>query len=528
MKKTRGILFYALIMGLLVLSNSCKKDEDNDDPKNVAVLTTADVTDITQTGAIAGGDITNDGGVEVTARGVCWGTSESPSINDSKTEDGKGEGNFTSQISELSSNTTYYVRAYATNSAGTGYGKAISFKTLEAITLSVLTTADVTEIKSSSAVSGGNITNDGGVEVTARGVCWSTSNSPTIDNYKTIDGENIGSFISKITDLNANTTYYVRAYATTIIGTSYGKETSFTTLDMVSPVITTAEVTNITPIYGVSGGNISSDGEATITARGVCWNTHTTPTIADSKSNNGTGIGSFSSEMSYLTLNTTYFVRAYATNRNGTFYGNEVSFTTENGVTDADGNVYETVTIGTQTWMARNLRTTKYNDGTPIEYLSKPESTAGYSWYMNDITTYGYSYGGLYNWYAVNSGKLCPAGWHVPTDAEWQTLVTFLGGEYVAGGKLKYSEPYYWSAPNTDATNSSGFGALPGGWSFTLVSSTPDADIYHDDIWEYGYWWSATEITSNAWYRSMSYSDGKVARHNVIKKTQMSVRCIKD
>jgi uncharacterized protein (TIGR02145 family) len=295
------------------------------------------------------------------------------------------------------------------------------------------------------------------------------------------------------------------------------------------PVLTTTEVTDISAVYAVSGGNISSEGGAAITARGVCWSTNQRPTIDDAKSNDGKGIGSFSSEMSPLKYNTTYYVRAYATNSNGTFYGNEVSFTSEDGVLDIDGNVYKTVTIGTQTWMASNLQTTKYNDGTRIEYLYQPESTAGYSWYMDDITTYGYTYGGLYNWHAVNSGKLCPAGWHVPTNAEWDVLVDELGGELIAGGKLKYNGANFWLNPNTDATNSSGFGALPGGTSFWLVSSTPDADIYYELIWRTGYWWSSTtETESSAWYRSMSFDNAKVYKSYYSKSAKFSVRCIKN
>ena len=167
-------LLLLLTLGWVVFA--CEKD----DPKSIAQLTTTGVTEITQTTAVAGGNITNDGGANVVARGVCWSTGQSPTINDSKTSNGSGVGSFSSSITGLEPNTTYFVRAYATNSEGTSYGKAITFKTLEAIELPTLTTTEVAEITLTTAVSGGNISDDGGAPVTARGVCWSTNETPTI------------------------------------------------------------------------------------------------------------------------------------------------------------------------------------------------------------------------------------------------------------------------------------------------------------------------------------------------------------
>lgn len=525
MKKTRGILLCTLIMGLLVLSNSCKKDEDNGGPKKDAVLTTAVVTDITQTGAIAGGNISDDGGMEVTARGVCWGKSESPSIKDSKTEDGKGKGIFTSQIVELSPNTTYYVRAYATNSVGTSYGKAISFKTREGITLSVLTTADVTEITPSSAVSGGNITNDGGVKVTARGVCWSKSKAPTIEDNKTIDGENTGSFISKITNLSGKTTYYVRAYATTIVGTSYGKETSFTTLDMTLPVVTTTEVTKITQLTAVSGGTIASNGGSPITARGVCWSRETDmPTTDFPKTVDGTGIGSFTSNITDIfPSDIAFWVRAYATNSKGTAYGEPVSFLPGPSAKDGNGHEYPIVKIGTQIWMAENLQATKYNDWTtdiPTQengVFWSELKTAAYCWYDNS----NHSKGALYNWYAVEKGNICPSGWHVPTQGEWETLIEFLGGSAVAGGKLKEKGTTNWTNPNMGGTNSSSFKALPGGFR--------NDNGNFNELGNAGYWWQSTkDATMFITGYKLSYNKTSIETTNAKKSEGRSVRCIAD
>ena len=135
---------------------------------------------------------------------------------------------------------------------------------------------------------------------------------------------------------------------------------------------------------------------------------------------------------------------------------------------DIEGNVYPAVIIGTQVWMAENLKTTKYNDGMAIPLVSDNNAwealkTPGYCWYNNDAAANKNRFGALYNWYTVNTKKLCPAGWHVPNDKEWTTLRTYLGGEEIAGGKLKETGTTHWTSPNTDATNQTGFTALPGG-----------------------------------------------------------------
>ena len=298
------------------------------DPES-PIVTTAEVTDITQTTAVSGGNVTDDGGASVTARGLCWSTSQNPTISDNHTSDGNGTGSFTSNLTNLTANTTYYVRAYATNENGTSYGEQKSFTTLQNIELPTVTTAEVTDITQTTAVSGGNVTDDGGVAVTARGLCWSTSQNPTISDNHTSDGNGTGSFTSNLTNLTANTTYYVRAYATNENGTSYGEQKSFTTLQNIElPTVTTAEVTDITQTTAVSGGNVTDDGGASVTARGVCWSKDPNPTIDNSFISNGNGTGSFTIEISGLTSATTYYVRAYATNSEGTSYGEQKTFTT--------------------------------------------------------------------------------------------------------------------------------------------------------------------------------------------------------
>lgn len=396
--------------------------------------------------------------------------------------------------------------------------------------LPTVTTTVVTEISYTTATSGGDVTNNGGAPIVSRGVCWNTSADPTIANSTTTESGGLGAFTSNITQLTQNTLYYVKAYATNSAGTGYGNQVSFTTSQVEVPVLTTTEITAITQTTAASGGNITDDKGRPVTARGVCWSTNQNPTIADTKSGDGTGTGIFIHTMVGLTPGTIYYVRAYATNSVGTAYGTQVSFTTSSGgqtgtVTDIGSNIYNIVTIGTQIWMAENLKTTKYKDGTAIPLATDGSAwaaleTPGYSWYNNDSTTYNATYGALYNWYTVSTGILCPTGWHVPSDAEWTTLITYWGGENVAGGKLKESGTTHWSSPNIGATNETGFTALPGGYA--------DDDVSFFYFRLYGGWWSSTGGGLEAWSRCMTYTDSRVYHEYYNKKDGFSVRCVKD
>ena len=314
------------------------------------------------------------------------------------------------------------------------------------------------------------------------------------------------------------------------------------------PTLTTTTISAISATSSTSGGNVTSDGGAPISARGVVWSTSTNPTIAlTTKTSNGTGTGSFSSTLTNLTSKTTYYVRSYATNSAGTGYGNEISFTTSDstnvmGITcsgtptvkDIDGNTYNTVQIGTQCWTKENLKVTKYNDGTTIPLDTSGGlngNGTGQTWSVRTTgarTIYGHNnnnlevYGYLYNWYAVvDIKRLCPTGWHVPTDAEWTILTTYLGGESVAGGKMKSSGTTNWNSPNTGATNESGFSGLPGGYRYN--------DGSFSTIRDNAFFWSATEnSSSNAWFRFLYYANGYVDRYNYSKTFGASVRCLRD
>jgi uncharacterized protein (TIGR02145 family) len=343
--------------------------------------------------------------------------------------------------------------------------------------------------------------------------------------------------------LTSGTLYHVRAYATNSAGTAYGNDLSFTTVAAVVPTLTTTAVTSVEVTTAVSGGNISSDGGGSITARGTCWATTASPTTGNSKTTNGTGTGSFTSNISGLLAGTTYYVRAYATNIAGTAYGSQYTITTK--VQDGDGNTYNTVVIGTQTWMAENLRTTKYNDGTTaISNVTDDATwmglgTPAYCWY-NNSTANRDVYGGMYNWYTIRDGNVCPSGWHVPSDVEWETLELYLGmatgsqtGQVAAwgwrgtdqGAQLKSTSGW---PTGQNGTNTSGFTALPGGYRYA-------ANGTFNNIGTLSYWWTSTAepLPSDiATYRRMDgaadATNNQVFRGAVNQEGGKYIRCLKD
>jgi len=515
------------------LSVRCVSDAST--PASLPTVTTTTTVSITATTATSGGNVTDNGGAAVTERGICYSTTTNPTTANNKITSGTGIGLFTANISGLSISTTYYIRAYATNSAGTAYGNQVTFTTLSTGIPSLTTTA-ATSITTNSSISGGNVISDGGLTVSARGICYATTISPTTSNSTVSSGSGTGSFTSNITGLTAGTTYYVRAYATNSFGTAYGNQISFTTTAAGQvPILTTSTATSITSSTATSGGIISSNGGSAITSRGICYSLTANPTTANNTAVSGSTVNTFSADIAGLVPNTMYYVRAYAVNSVGTGYGNQISFTTLSAstsgatVTDIDGNVYDTITIGTQTWMKQNLNVTKYRNGDSI-----PNSTNNNQWfglttgvycnYNNDVNN-ATTYGRIYNGYSVaDNRKLCPTGWHIPTDAEMLILATYLGGTNIAAGTLKETGTVHWTSPNTGATNISGFTSLPGGNRFS-------AGDYHD-IYNIGGWWSATTITStngtNMRNIEMNYNNTILERNTYQLNHGFSVRCLRD
>jgi uncharacterized protein (TIGR02145 family) len=194
-------------------------------------------------------------------------------------------------------------------------------------------------------------------------------------------------------------------------------------------------------------------------------------------------------------------------------------------VTDIDGNQYSTVTIGTQTWMIENLKVIKYRDGTSIPNITdntqwKNLTTGGYCTY-NNIVSNASSYGCLYNWYAINDSRnLAPVGWHIPTDEDWAILVDYLGGDSFAGSKMKETGTTHWLKPNTNAINTYNFTGLPGGMR--------NGNGYFFEMTTTAYWWSSTNLLSEAYFRKLVYNDIYVGRDLSYLNAGFSVRCIRD
>jgi len=290
---------------------------------------TASVSNVTRTDAICGGTVNSDGGDSVTVRGICWGTVPNPTTTSNNyTEDGTGTGSFTSALSGLQGSQTYYVRAYATNTAGTGYGSQKTFTT-PIPCVATVTTDETNNIGWSSTDITGTVSNNGGSTVTERGFCWSTSSNPTVSSSHIVCGSNDGTFTCTASGLAANTTYYVKAYAINGVGVSYGQELTFTTTTSPSlPTISTVKIYDVTGYSAKALGEITDDGGDSVSISGFCWNTTGSPTLANDSVSGTIGMGQFILPLTGLKGNTIYYVRAYATNSIGTIYGNQLIFQT--------------------------------------------------------------------------------------------------------------------------------------------------------------------------------------------------------
>lgn len=332
-----------------------------------------------------------------------------------------------------------------------------------------LMTFEVSNITNISVDSRAEIKDKGKYEIIRQGICWSLKPNPTIADFLIKDTSDSELFSIKVTGLIPNTKYYLRAYATNYISTGYGNEIEFQTTGK-TPVIITNPINNKKFNSIESGGNITSDGGDIIVARGVCWGEDPEPSVAGNKTIDGQAAGEFVSSVTQLKSNTKYYIRAYATNNAGTTYGDVKSFTLwlnvpDEPIKDVDGNTYPTIRIGDQIWMQENLKVTRFQNGTSLKQLKyhsdwTEKSSSGY--YTNVETA---SFGYIYNGYSIiENQNICPSGWHVPTESEWRTLINYLGGASVAGGKMKEASDKFWIQPNSGADNSSGFTALPNGY----------------------------------------------------------------
>ena len=558
------------LIALTMLLVSCKPEAEK------PTVVTKSVGEVTETTAKVVGQVTADGGAEVTERGICWSTDGTPTILDYRVKDVEGGlGSYDVIFTDLVPNTQYYVRAYATNEAGTGYGDEKTFTTLgdepeepgdepeepgdepeepgdepeepgdepeepgdepeepgdepeepgdepeepgdepeepgdepeepgdepeqpEEVAPEV-TTSEVTDITVSSAKCGGEVLSGGDAVIVARGVCWNTTGTPTVSDTYTMDGSNIGSYTSNITNLEHNTTYYVRAYATNAKGvTGYGEEVTFTTLEKLLPTVTTAtEVTDITVNSAKCGGEVTFNGNVAVTARGICWSTSQNPTIEDNKTTNGSGLGSFTSNLSNLASQTTYYVRAYATNEVGTAYGEEVSFTTL--LDPVNGREYVDLGLSVK-WATCNVGATSpkgYGDyfawgetTTKDNYSSSNCPTSGLS--KSKLQSQGYidSEGNLTSQYDAATANW-GGSWRMPTRDELNELDTKCTWTWTTQNGV---EGYKIKGPNGNSI------FLPAA-GYRNGSSLTNAGLD-------GYYWSSTPFLNNdAYYLDFSSSN---------------------
>ena len=613
---------------------------------SLPILSSSIPNSITSTSINIVGNIISDGGESITEYGICWNTSESPTIGESHKSLGSGMGSFASSITGLAPKTTYYLRIYAINSLGTAYGEQLSFKTFEfdpptvtdadgnlyhsivigtqtwmlenlkttkyrngeiigttgtvntdlsyesfpkyqwpyngvesnvplygrlytwyAVTDSrniapagwhVSTDAEWTILQNYLISNGYNYDNTTIDNKTAKSICsstgWNISTNNGTPGYELLQNNSSGFSIVPGGYRGYDGYYYLLGDGTDIWTSTENSTTlacsrwcgynaislnsnnlnknygfSVRCLKNSLPSISTTNPVSILSTNLVCGGNVLTDGGVAITEYGICWNTSGLPSITDSLKSIVGGTGSFTCLITGLVPGTTYYLRAYATNSLGTVYGDQMIVKTLSSdpvnITNIDGNVYHTVTIGTQTWMVENLKTTKFNDGTSIPVITDGYqwtnlSTPGMSWVYNDSGNKDL-YGGMYNFFAVSTNKLAPVGWHVPTETDWIYLSTYLGGFNKSGSELKETGTTHWNFSNSDATNSTGFTALPGGYrSFTSGD--------YNTVGTWGCWWSSTMSDGNAWRVILTNTSSAFDFKQDILKYGFSVRCIKD
>ena len=445
---------------------------------------------------MTGGNVTSDGGATVTERGVVYSTSHNPTTSNSKVKNGTGTGSFTCNLTGLQANTTYYVRAYAVNSKGTAYGAEVSFTTDNQVIVPTVTTTAATQITATTAVTGGYVASDGGASVTERGVVYSTSQNPTTSNSKVKNGSGIGYFTCNLTGLQANRTYYVRAYAVNSKGTAYGTQVSFTT-SIALPTITTATATQITATTAVTGGNVTSDGGASVTERGVVYSTSQNPTTSNSKVKNGSGTGSFTCNLTGLQANTIYYVRAYAVNSKGIAYGTQVSFTTKSSA------VPQYVDLGLSVkWATFNVGASKPEDYGDYFAWGETTTKSTYNWstykYCNGssstLTKYNNSssYGTVDNKTVLDAEDDAAAvnwggAWRIPTDAETTEL----------------REQCTWTWTTQNGVNGYKVTSKKNGKSIFLPAAGYCSESSLIYAGSYGQFWSSSldsDFPSNAWY----------------------------
>jgi uncharacterized protein (TIGR02145 family) len=497
--------------------------------EEIPVVSTTIVTSITTSYAVSGGNVTSDGGANVTARGIVWSTGVSPAIdsNSGMTVDGSGIGEFTSNITGLLAETTYYGRAYATNSVGTAYGTQVEFTT------STETGGEDQEISL-----GDGVATDKYLPVAP---FWGYSYAQTIYKQSEINVQGQITEISYYYNGNTAWTDAIDIYMGTTDKSFFTSNT-----DWVS-------VNNMTVVYSGSLSVSTTEGWVTITLD-TPFDYNNTQNLVVAVDENTDGYHSISDDFYCTELpgeaRSLASVSDYDnpdpanppagedfSEWNPDFMPNTKFLISTGGtggaettVTDRDGNIYETVEIGQQVWMSANLRVTQFNDGTPIDNeidnIQWGERFAEPLWsHYNNDPSHDAVYGKLYNGSVVtNSKNVCPEGWNIPTKEDWENLISYLGGSEVAGGKLKETGTDHWASPNQDATNTSGLTALPGGMR--------DGFGDFSQLGNHGLYWSSTPIdgVSSDYYTYAQYLNfnwGNAVIDDYSNDRGFSVRCLK-
>ena len=430
-------------------------------------------------------------------------------------------------ITDLDPGTTYHYRVKSVNSLGTTTGSDMTFKTLGQTPTA--TTQGATNINTTRATLNGlvnanylntTVTFEFGTTIDYGIVLTPTTNL--------ISGYSDTEVSISVIELNPGTVYHFRIKSANVLGVVYGGDVSFTTLGSV-PSVTTKIASNITNTTATLNATVNANYLSTtvLFEYGLTTSYGTSIPAIQSPASGNNNID-VSVNITGLTLNTEYHFRLVATNELGATISSDMTFlTTVNGltgtVTDIEGNSYQTIGIGYRIWMAENLKTTKFNNNTniPKDVDWTNLISPSYCWYNNDEDTYKSIYGALYNWHTINTGKLCPIGWHVPCESEWEIMITYLGGSSIAGGKLKEAGLIHWNYPNAGATNESGFKALPAGYR-----------DYNGGFAFIGYlalWWSLTENSeTHAWYLYVVHDFANIVGYSREKHNGYSVRCVKD
>ncbi|MBR1564845.1 MAG: hypothetical protein IJ650_05805 [Paludibacteraceae bacterium] len=560
---TKGTTYYVRAYAINSKGISYGEQKSFSTTATIASVSTNSVTNITSTTATCGGNVTDEGGSAVTERGICYSTSQNPTTSDSKVTSGSGTGSFSCNLTGLTRGTTYYVRAYAINSKGIAYGEQKSFGTTA--TIASVSTNSVTNITSTTATCGGNVTDNGGATVTERGICYSTSQNPTTSDSKIASGSGTGSFSCNLTGLSADATYYVRAYATNNKGTAYGEQKSFATTSVTVPTVTTVSVSSVTTSTATCGGNVTSDGGAAVTERGVCYSKSQNPTISNSKVTSGSGTGSFSCNLTGLTKGITYYVRAYATNSKGTAYGEQNSFTTSSPegaisglfsvnatkqVYFSKGNLQYQASTGTWRFAEHQYDIIGEDNKNISDTYDGWIDLFGWGTGSNPtLSTTSYSdYGTFTNWgiNKISNGGNTANQWRTMTSDEWDYLYSGRTNAANLRGQATVNNVHgYIFLPDN--------WSLPSGLSFTANANNWTTNTYSVADWtimeqrgavflpaagrrvgtglsavgSYGYYWSSTPDGTDYAYYLNFYSDYFSPQRSSFRFYGQSVRLVR-